>query len=74
MILDESSRDDLAFLLASVKATGHGEGMLIFKKHNGERLSGRISLAALYDPLGQFVMARGHVALGIGESGAVGGP
>ncbi|HXF04013.1 MAG TPA: response regulator [Blastocatellia bacterium] len=73
MIVDESSHDDLASLLASVKATGHGEGTLVFKKHNGDRLSGRISLAALYDPLGQFVMARGRIALGISESGAVGG-
>lgn len=73
MIVDEASHDDLASLLASVKATGHGEGMLIFKKHDGQRLSGRISLAALYDPLGQFVMARGRIALGISDSGAVGG-
>lgn len=73
MIVDESSHDDLASVLASVKATGHGEGMLIFKRHSGERMSGRISLAALYDPLGQFVMARGQITFGISESGVVGG-
>lgn len=70
-VVDESSHHDFASLLELVKTTGQGDGRLLLKKREGERVVGRISLTALYDPLGQFVMAKGQVQLEGSRSGDV---
>jgi CheY-like chemotaxis protein len=65
-LIDNRSHPAFASLLAAAKATGRGDAELIFKNHQGEPMTGQMSLIALYDALGQFVIAEGCVQIGSG--------